>query len=262
MRQASPRFTAVVTFPNLGERDVPLRQPLHQEVALAIQAEIERGGLRAGALLPSERHMCEQFGVSRVTLRRALTALADRGVLSPSHGRGWFVADTTIGELPNMLQSLTELAEARGLRSSSRVSLRHVRAADVDEAEQLAIGPGAALFEMRRLRLLDDVPVALDHVRIPLEVCPQLPEVDFGASSLYRTLESHGVLPTRCDFAVQASAADAAQADELIVSEGTALLLATGTTYNEHNHPIELSRVHFVGERYRFRASLYRNPQP
>ena len=251
----------MVTFPNLGERDTPLRQPLHQEVAVAIQAEIERGGLRAGAPLPSERQMCEQFGVSRVTLRRALATLSERGVLTPSHGRGWFVTDTTIGELPNMLQSLSELAAARGLRSSSRVSLRHVRAADVDEAEQLDIGPGAALYEMRRLRLLDDVPVSIDHVRIPLELCPQLVDVDFEKESLYRTLEVHGVLPTRCDFAVQAVSADAEQAEQLIVSEGTALLLATGTTHNERNQPIELSRVHFIGERYRFRASLFRTPQ-
>ena len=225
-----------------------------------IASEIERGALRAGAPLPPEREMCEQLGVSRVTLRRALGTLADRGMVTPSHGRAWFVTDSLLGELPNMLQSLSELAASRRLRATSRVLLARRRAASLDEADELEIGPGAPLFEMRRVRLLDDVPVAVDHARIPLDVCPRLPEIDFTATSLYQTLEAHGVRLVRCDFAVQAVAADAENAAHLGIEQASPLLLAAGTTFTEHGRPIELSRVLFIAERYRFRATLYRHP--
>jgi GntR family transcriptional regulator len=249
-------------FPNLGDRGRTLASPLHQEVGSVIAAEIERGGLRKGEPLPPERSMCEQLGVSRVTLRKALNSLAERGLLTPSHGRGWFVTDPMLGELPNMLQSLTELADARGLKATSRVRYAHVRASALDEADQLEIGPGSLLYEMQRIRLLDDVPVALDHVRIPLELCPRLPDFDFEICSLYQTLEEHGVLPTRCDFSVQAVAAEGDEVEDLDVRPGTPLLLASGTTFNEIDRPIELSRVRFIGDRYRFRASLYRHNNP
>lgn len=225
-----------------------------------ITSEIERGALRRGAPLPPERAMCEQLGVSRVTLRRALGTLAERGLVAPSHGRAWFVTDSLLGELPNMLQSLSELAASRRLRATSRVLLAHCRAASLDEADQLEIGPGAPLFEMRRVRLLDGVPVAIDHARIPLDFCPHLPDIDFAAVSLYQTLESHGVRLVRCDFAVQAVAADREHAGHLGIEPASPLLLAAGTTFGDGDQPVELSRVLFIAERYRFRATLYRHP--
>jgi GntR family transcriptional regulator len=249
-------------LPNVGERSGILPHPLHHEVSLVLADEIERGRLRRGTPLPPERALCEQLGVSRVTLRKALSTLAEQGLLSPSHGRAWFVTDSTLGELPNLLQSLTEQAEARGLKAASRMMRATVRGTSLDEADQLEVAPGTPLFEMHRLRLLDGLPVAVDHVRIPLDVCPALATADFGAVSLYQTLEAHGVMLYRCDFVIQAMSADAALAEALEVPLATPLLLAIGTAFGERERPIELSQVHFIGERYRFRASLYRNHSP
>jgi GntR family transcriptional regulator len=250
----------VAQLPGLGIRADASPRPLYEEISSVIRGEIHRGNFKPGSPLPPERVMCEQLGVSRVTLRKALVSLANDGLLVPSHGRAWFVADSLIGELPSMLQSLTELAFARGLRVTSRVTLVQVREATLDEADELGIGPGAPLFEMRRLRRLDNVPIDLDHVRLPLDICPHLPEVDFESASLYETLERHGVRLLHCDFAVQAVAATPSDAEQLQIPPGSPLLLATGTTFAAPNRRIELSHVLFIGERYRFRSTLYRNP--
>jgi len=226
-----------------------------------IAAEIDRGVLRRGAALPPERRMCDQLGVSRVTLRKALATLSRQGLVTPSHGRGWFVTDSLLGELPNLLQSLSELAAARGLLATSRILESRTRGASLDESDMLEIGPGAPLFEMRRVRLLDSHPVAIDHARLPLSVCPHLPEVDFRSESLYTTLERHGAAPHRCDFSIQAMPADSAQAELLEIPAGSALLLAAGTTFDADGTAIELSNVLFIGERYRFRATLFRRPE-
>ena len=188
-----------------------------------ITAEIRRGAFRPGSPLPPERVMCEQLGVSRVTCERLCSpSLTTACWLPPTDGRGSSPTPCS-GELPNMLQSLTEVAVARGLRVTSRVTLVHVREASLDEAEQLDRS-GSPLFEMRRLRRLDDVPVSLHHVRLPLDICPHLPEVDFESASLYQTLEHHGVRLVRCDIAVQAVPATPRDAEELEVAPSSPLL--------------------------------------
>ncbi len=74
--------------------------PLYLQVARFIAEQASGGGLTRGAKLPTERTLCAQFGVSRVTLRRALTILVEEGVLESSAGRGWFVTTGVLGEPP------------------------------------------------------------------------------------------------------------------------------------------------------------------
>lgn len=241
----------------LGRSDQPLAHPLYQEVADVIANEIGSGALRGGVLLPPERVMCEQFDVSRVTLRRALAMLRDEGLIVPSHGRGWFVNDNRLSELPNVLQGFSDLATGRRVRAGSKMLLSHVREATPDEADSLQIAPAAALFELRRVRTIDGEPVAIDHGRIPLDVCPHLPTLDLENQSLYRTLTEHGVRPFRCDYIVEAIPATPEHSLYLKVEVGSPLLFTDGTTSDRNGRPIELSTVVFIGGKYRFRASVF-----
>lgn len=171
-------------------------------------------------------------------------------------GSGWFVATGPVSEPPNALMSFTAMGSARGLRASSRVLHVGVRPATLDEAEQLAMVPADDLFEIRRLRLLDDRPVALDHSRIPLVRLPTLPEHDFSVASLYGVLESAGVRPSRADFIVEATSCDAEQSEHLAGGPGAPLLLARQTTFDQDDRPLELGSMAYRGDRYRFRATL------
>ena len=149
------------------------------------------------------------------------------------------------------------MARARGLRPSSRVLQTTVRPADLDEAEQLLLAPGASVFELRRLRFLDDVAVGLEVTRIPVAVTPAVTVADFSQQSLYDRLRTEGVIPTRADYDIQAVAADPDQAALLGVSPGAPLLCARAVTFDQSGRPIELSRGLFRGDRYRFRTTLF-----
>ncbi|MCW2902002.1 MAG: transcriptional regulator, GntR family with sensor domain, partial [Streptosporangiaceae bacterium] len=83
------------------------------------------------------------------------------------------------------VEGFADYALKHGLATRSRVLESDTRPATVTEAETLHIGPGAALFEMRRLRFLDGLVVVLEHNRVPLALCPALAETDFTATSLY-----------------------------------------------------------------------------
>jgi GntR family transcriptional regulator len=232
-------------------------QPLYAKVLRELSAEIAQGAARPGDRLPGERELCKHFQVSRVTVRRALAELRDRGVIEVDGTRGWFVTASALGE-PNALMSFSEMARSRGLVPSSRVLRAVARPATIDEGEELRVAPGTEIFDLERVRLLDGVSVALEHSRVPLHIAPSLPQADLATGSLYETLRRAGVAPASADYVLQAVAADTHQAALLEVKGGAPLLMATAVSHDGKGRPIELSCSIFRGDRYRFRTTLHR----
>jgi GntR family transcriptional regulator len=238
--------------------EAPAR-PRYLTAAKALEEELRNGALDAGDRLPAERELCRRLQVSRVTIRRALAELRSRGLIESAGSRGWFVAATSVGET-NMLVSFTDMARARGLHPSSRVLESATRPSTLQEAERLSLAPGAPIFQLRRLRFLDTVAVGLEVTRIPVAAAPALVGTDFSQTSLYDELRVAGVIPTRADYDVQATAANSDQATLLGVAPGAPLLCTQAVTFDQSARPIELSRSLFRGDRYRFCTTLF-NPQ-
>ena len=136
---------------------------------------------------------------------------------------------------------------------------RRQRPATIDEAEVLGLAPGAPLFELERLRLLDDVPILIDRTRIPLSLAPGLEGLDLEEQSLYEVLEQRfGMRPTRARLTVEAIPADERRAGLLGLEPGQPLLLCRQQTEDETGRQIELCDMIYRGDRYRFRATLER----
>jgi GntR family transcriptional regulator len=235
----------------------------YSTIADELARQIETGDLAPGNRLLGERDLCKLFDCSRVTLRRALVELRDRGLIESDSSRGWFVSSPFVGE-PNALVSFTEMAAARGLRASSDVISSRVRLATLEEADDLRIAPGSEIFELERVRRLDDVPVGIEQSRVPLRLVPAIREADFASTSLYDELGRAGYRPHYAEYALQAIAASQRDAEMLGVSVGTPLLLARAVSRLRDGRPIELSRSSFLGDRYRFYATLFsqRSRQP
>lgn len=234
-------------------------EPLWIQAANLITAEIDNGALKPGMRLPPERELCEQLGISRVTLRKALTKLVDEGLLNASHGRGWYVASTpTSKDWPNSLESFTETARRMGLTASSRVLRAEVVPATIDEAEEFHVAPGSPLFHLDRVRTLNDVPTAIDYTRIPYEYVPGFLDRDFTTASLYSELEAAGVAPQRADSTIEARAADEYAALHLDIGVGKPLLVMNQRVMDASDRPLLASKIQYSGERYRLRTFFAR----
>lgn len=236
--------------------------PRYVSVAHVLAGQIMSGQLTDR--LEPERSLSERFGVSRVTIRRALGLLAEEGLLTPAWGSGWFVADRPLSEPPNTLVNFTELAERRGLKATSRLIRQQERSADMDEAARLQIVPGEKIFVLERVRLLDGVPTLLQLSHLPLSRLPGLAGRDLSESSLYRTLEHFcGVVPVRADFAVEARSSTEEIAGLLEIEPGSPLLWTTQTSYGRDGQIVEWGWGAYPHDRYRFRATLTstRSPQ-
>jgi GntR family transcriptional regulator len=156
------------------------------------------------------------------------------------------------------VQGFADYAEANGLTARSRVLSATVRSATVAEAERLRIAPGAEIFDLHRLRLLDGLLVVLEHNRLPLAVCPALATTDFNRASLYATLRAADPpqLPRVADYSVEARHPTPREMELLEIGETMPMLVATQLTYSQADRPIELTVQAYRGDRYRFRASI------
>lgn len=234
-------------------------EPLWSQTADLIAAQIESGELAAGARLPAERELCAQLDISRVTLRKALAHLVNRGVLTSSHGRGWFVTAATPAperEWPNDLESFTATARRKHMRPGSLVMLHDVQPASLDDAERLLVPAGTPLLRLERVRLLNDVRIAVDLSLVPVALAPGLADVDFSTASLFEELRDRGVQLDRSVVTIEARGADPALAAELEMAEGTPVLVLDQTIYGRDQRPVLLSTVRYSGERYRLRTTF------
>jgi GntR family transcriptional regulator len=234
-------------------------RPLYDRVYRVIADKIESGELQPGDRIPAERALCEQLGVSRVTVRRAFRRLADDALIVSGVGRGSFVAPAPpVGEPPNELMSFSEMARAQGFTPSARLLSAQCRPATIEEAEEFGIVPGAKVFELRRLRFLDGVALAVDESRIPLSLAPDMATLDFTEHSLYRTLDAAGCSPTDAEYVIGSVPTSAEDASLLEMPEGAPILEVCTRTYDSRGRLVELGTIRYRGDRYRFRSKLTR----
>jgi len=254
---------ATTALPSLGlPRGAldPSSLPLYERVAARLWDDLRNGGARPGDRLPSERLLTERYGVSRVTLRSALGALANRGALEAAPSRGWFVAgEVTAATSTTRVEGFADHARRHRIPLTASVLMQRVRPCTVREGQRLRVAPGSALFEMRRLRSLNGMVVVLEHNRLPLALCPELADTDFSTASLYATLLTADPpqIPRRAEYAVQARTPNR-QEQRLLELEGSSVpvLMARQLTYSQHNHPLELTDQAYRGDRYQFRAAI------
>src|SRR5882724_237171 len=195
---------------------------LYESCADALSSEIAQGTLQPGQRLASERSLADTLGFTRLTVRRALRELAERGLLEPDERRGWQVRGGPVSEPLNALMGFTQMARQRGLVATSRVLSLDYREATIDESESLRVAPGASMLDLSRLRLLDDRPTAIERLRMPMSRVQWPPKFDFN-SSIYAALESQGIFPAHADAFVEVVEATPADAQLLGVAVGRGL---------------------------------------
>ena len=245
--------------------------PLWRQVAETVHDGIRAGTYPAGSRLPAERLLCQELGVSRVTLRKGLAALAAEGVIVVSDGRGWFVAsgpptpvpkkpEPAHREWPTTLESFGETAQRMGLLATSTVLRREIRPSTIDEAEELGIAPGIPVFHLDRVRKLDGMPIASDSARLPADLIAGILDVDFTVASLYSVLEFAGISPAQAETTIEARMADVALAAELGVAPDSPTLAMHQLVTDRRGRPVLSSTIRYAGDRYRLRTSFSRSP--
>jgi GntR family transcriptional regulator len=229
--------------------------PLYYQLYEVLRREIEEGRLSAGSQLPTEEELGDAFAVSRTTVREALRALAERGLIEKRQGKRSFVAAAKIGEILPSLSSFSAEMESRGFSVRTNV-LDVTRMAPPRRAsDALRLTDGGEVLRIVRQRFVDDKPLLVSTSYLSCDISAA---EDFSGS-LYRLLESrHGITITSGTATVEAGQAGEHESRLLGIDPRAAVLHISWLGIGEDGRPIEYSEATYRGDSYRYVIKLER----
>jgi len=224
--------------------------PLWRAIRETLEHEIAEGLHRPGEKLPTEAALAQRFGVNRHTVRHALAALAEAGVVAPRRGAGVFVtARPTDYALGRRVRFHRNLAAAGRLPSRTLLDLV-TRRATGDEAAALDLPPESRVHCYEGLSLADGTPIALFRSLFSADRFPDLPLHLRGTGSVTRALAACGLDDyVRSTTRLTARRATATEATLLRIAQGAPLLQSVGVNTDLDGRPVEVGRTWFVGDR-------------
>lgn len=231
-----------------------VREPVYQQLNAHLRQLL--GSLKPGDRFLTEREIGERFQISRATANKALAALVGEGLLEFRKGVGTFVRPSTLAYDLRCLMSFTAQAVAAGRRPETRVIAFASTEADVLQAAALDVAPGAPLWRMARLRLLDDVPSIIEIRHVVQAHCPHL-TAESCAGSLYDLWTEHYGL--RLAGAVQTISAAICSTEDAVTlqrPEGSALLVADAIGRLAGGAGLWLERTSYTADHWRFTIHL------
>ncbi|WP_122073168.1 phosphonate metabolism transcriptional regulator PhnF [Pseudophaeobacter sp. EL27] len=226
------------------------RTAVWKSITITLTDDIAQGRYSSGDKLPSEAQLAARFGVNRHTVRRALAAMAEQGLVHARRGSGVFVAatptDYPIGKRVRFHQNISR----GGQTPAKRILALETRAADKTEAAALQLEAGEMVHVYDGLSLADDQPIALFQSVFPALVLPEILTSLEEMQSVTAALKACGIADyTRQETRITAKLATTTQALHLRITEGSPILRTTGVNVDPTGRPIEFGRTWFAGDR-------------
>lgn len=240
------------------DRQSPL--PLYHQLKHVLLARLQDGEFTPGIPLPTEVELIDQYEVSRITVRRAMSELEQSGRIYRVSGKGTFVKEQPVfsPELTRLTSFTEDMGEQDVNVSSQLLVLRQEPASEL-VAGKLEVQVETPIWYIERLRLSDSYPLALNfsYLRLPPSFSLSAQELE-SVGSLWALLEQKGFTLRSARRTIQAISAEEAYAAKLQVEPGTALLLLEGVVRDQNQLPLEYHLVVNRGDRYKHTLYLER----
>lgn len=231
------------TPPSEGAFPAPLRKQVAWQAVQALLEMLERPEFGPTERIPAERDLAAHLGISRMTLRKALQVLIERGVLERRGNRGTFVTAPGVERPLNSVarKGIAEVVSQGGARPGSKLLYFEQTVASARVASLLNIQQGAPLLTIRRLRTVDQKPFCIETSYIPAARVPDLVAGDLlEGASLYALLSSRYQIEIDGDEGTLSVAAMNEQETRLLeVEPGTAALVYRGVIFDTAGVPVE-----------------------
>jgi GntR family transcriptional regulator len=222
--------------------------PRYYEIEQTLRARI--AALDPDSPLPSDAQLCEEFGVSRMTARNAVQRLVQEGLVYRLPGKGTYVAGSGAHREASSLTNFTKEMRRRGRLPSSRLLEREVHPASQLEQTRLQLADGSTVVSIRRIRIADGEPVAIEHAVLRPEAADAVLQADLESGSLHEALVAGGLVPTRGHATIGSEPAEREEAALLEVPSGWPLLVERRLIADQEGKPLELTESRYASGRY------------
>lgn len=232
-------------------------RPKHARLVEQLRLLVEETRAGDETCLPSERELGDRFGVSRVTVRNALAALEEQGLIYRVQGKGAFVSKEKFRQPLSSLTSFTEDMDTQGMVSGSKILAMDLVPATSRTAQLLSLPEDTQLLLLRRLRLINGEPIAIENCYLPpsLGVPIQLHIQD--NCSLYALMQSLcGVTPVWAEQSFEVGALFSWEQNLFGEKAPPYAMCTTRLTFDQNDHPIEYVESKYRADRYAYHVRM------
>jgi GntR family transcriptional regulator len=231
--------------------------PLFAQVRDALRADILGGSLSPGDRLPSESELIARFGVSRITVRQALSELQSDGLVHTVNGKGSFVTRPGRGESRGPLVGVLEAMRKRGHRARAKLVSHRTLKAPRAVSRELDVPEGVAVGAVTVLRYRDDVPFVVGTTWCAPEVAERLVAQDLTETDVATAIEvGLGLRHAASRVRIEATLADAKLASRLDYTVGAPVLRIHTTSIGWDDRPIAYSETDCRADMMDYRVTL------
>lgn len=234
--------------------------PNYYRLESHLRESLRNGALRPGDPVPPESSLCQQFGVSRTTVRQALSRLVYDGLITRHRGRGSFVAEPRLEHSKPFL-SFEEEMRARGATTGIKLLDMRTEPAERRVAENLGIAEGTPVVVLERLRLVNGQVVGYEIRYLPKRIGEALTSDEIHNQPLVPAVRRIlGKARTRLSLRVTASAARRNEARVLETNVGAPVLVREHIWFFEPEGPMQYGKSVFRGDRYQMSVDFTAAP--
>lgn len=235
--------------------------PLYDQLQQILIGVIRRGQIKPGEQMPGEVELEEHFGVSRITVRRALSEMVASGYLHREAGRGTFVLRSVIHDSASYrLGTLMDSLKSMGETVASQILALQWEEPPPNVARALEVAPMQHVLRMNRLVMLDAEPayLASNWIKLPEGEGVEIDRELLEHVNIWDALQQfYGIVPDSAEQTLQATPANREEAEILNVQEGTPLMLIELLLRDASNRPFGFVKVTHIGTLYKFHQVLY-----
>ena len=233
--------------------------PLYQKLRNILRKQVEDGHYLPDQAIPSERDLCQQYQISRITVRQAIAEMINEGILYRKQGKGTFVARRKVNQGLSRIVTFSRTVMDIGMKPSTRILFHGLLPAGLEVASILKLSGAGQVLKMVLLGQGDDHPLVVYESYFPPRVGKKMlkeatarekQDLPFSSYDLYG--RNTGLYPARVSQTLEAVAADNQQARMLKVPTATALLRVTSVFTTRDHSPLELRRALYRGDYYKF----------
>lgn len=233
--------------------------PPFYQLATILEKRILSGELKAGEPLPSENDLGREYELSRTTVRKCLSLLAERGLISAQQGRGTFVSRLSLDRAEFLMNEFNVHVEQMGKEPGSRLIHVRFRKELPEFAVKLGMVASQGILYYCRLLMADDEPIAVEHKYMAYIKGRPILENEFQYKAFSEIITIHtDILPVRSQAILSAESASEFDANLLTVAPGAPVLKLQQALYDSDNRPIGIGVFYYRGDRF----SLVSDIQP